>query len=75
MKQRHIKKRIYAKTKLFARPKLKCQRCGMPERHYVTAGGFTHFGFWTCPDLYDPVTKRRKEPDTGDNIEVGLSKT
>lgn len=61
MKQRHQKKRVYAKMRNHKQPVLKCQRCGMPERHYVTAGGFVNFGFWTCPDLYDSVTGRRKE--------------
>ena len=66
MKQRHRKKRINRAQFFSVVSAERCERCGVREAHYVHAGGFFKWGFWTCPDLYDE-NERRKEAGRGNH--------
>ena len=59
-------RRIARRKKLDAH---RCENCGELGGHWVSTRGTSlvglvtgvddQEGFWTCPKLYDPVTKRR----------------
>lgn len=63
------------RRKLQRHQRCRCDRCGMKEKHWIEtapAKDINWFvkeakgkGFYTCPDLYDKVTGRRK--DQSDN--------